>query len=384
MTDQDPETHFTSSAATVVTRKRGATMKEERKRHRWDIVAAIFLGVWVIADFTPARLMPREPCREYSQQYHHGLKKNCNGDPANRIRRHTLYTNSLGCKDRGPREFPLYTDKCRIVFMGDSFCEGMGLPYEDTFVGILDNMISGSRVEILNAGVSTYSPKLYYLRIKNLLNTGLKIDELVVLIDMGDLVDEIVYERWEPGTDLPLSDKLAIFLETNSLSYRVLLPRLRLLFWTLYGTPVRAHLGADLLEHWSTVQEYWEAQSNWTTEEGVFERWGRRGLALAESNMDKLIGLCKSRGTNVTLVVYPWPQEILRGNLKSKNPEVWKQYAAKAGVRFLDLYPEFIIGEDPSGLWGKYFLPNDYHWNRDSNCIVAKFMYRYLVSRNLL
>jgi hypothetical protein len=36
----------------------------------------------------------------------------------------------FGFKDSGVRDVPLTTDKHRILFMGDSFTEGIGVPYE--------------------------------------------------------------------------------------------------------------------------------------------------------------------------------------------------------------------------------------------------------------
>jgi hypothetical protein len=44
-----------------------------------------------------------------------------------------VFTDSLGFKDASRRAVP---DRRRILFIGDSFTEGVGLPYEQTFVGL--------------------------------------------------------------------------------------------------------------------------------------------------------------------------------------------------------------------------------------------------------
>src|SRR5262249_13185665 len=46
------------------------------------------------------------------------------------------------------------------------------------------------RIEFLNAGVASYSPSIYYKKIKYLLDRGLKFDEVVLLSDSSDVEDE--------------------------------------------------------------------------------------------------------------------------------------------------------------------------------------------------
>ena len=78
-----------------------------------------------------------------SNIYHHDLAKNANkkdstwGDAI-----YTTKTNSLGFRDRDNRKIPLKTEKKRLVFIGDSVTEGLGLDYEETFVGLIDNALN--------------------------------------------------------------------------------------------------------------------------------------------------------------------------------------------------------------------------------------------------
>ena len=39
----------------------------------------------------------------------------------------------------------------RIMFIGDSFTEGIMLDWEDTFVGIISDSLKNKNVEVLNA-----------------------------------------------------------------------------------------------------------------------------------------------------------------------------------------------------------------------------------------
>ena len=102
-----------------------------------------------------------------------------------------LRTNSLGFKDATTRDVPLVADRKRIVFIGDfSFTEGLGLTYEESFVGRFAATFPD--IDVLNAGVSSYAPSAYYQKIKFLLENGLRFDEAIVYIDISDIQDEAV------------------------------------------------------------------------------------------------------------------------------------------------------------------------------------------------
>ncbi|HIF03288.1 MAG TPA: hypothetical protein EYQ84_08375 [Nitrospinaceae bacterium] len=94
--------------------------------------------------------------------YHHDFIKNGsveNEYPILEDRRIKLHTNSLGFKDKSSRRISLLPSKNytkRIVFIGDSFTEGLMLEYKNTFVGIIDKELNKKSIQVLNAGVSSY------------------------------------------------------------------------------------------------------------------------------------------------------------------------------------------------------------------------------------
>ena len=75
-----------------------------------------------------------------------------------------MFTNSLGFRDRTVREIPLASKQKRILLIGDSFIEGMGVPYENSVAGILGESLKADATEVLNAAAVSYSPKLYFLK----------------------------------------------------------------------------------------------------------------------------------------------------------------------------------------------------------------------------
>ena len=130
--------------------------------------------------------------------YHHDLRPSVRATAEWGRWRYELITNSLGFRDGAVREVDLKSDGRRVLLMGDSFTEGVGVTWEESFAGRLARSADDD-TEVLNAGVIGYAPTTYRLKTKILLDqVGLDVDDLVVLIDMSDIPNEILYAEWEP------------------------------------------------------------------------------------------------------------------------------------------------------------------------------------------
>jgi hypothetical protein len=117
---------------------------------------------------------------------------------------------------------PLKSDKPRIVFLGDSFTEGLGVPWGETFVGRIAEALEPKGIEVLNAATASYSPLLYYDKMKYWIEQGLVFDELVVFVDISDVRDELAYKDFAPGSPYAprfLARQLNSFLNRNSFLY---------------------------------------------------------------------------------------------------------------------------------------------------------------------
>jgi len=168
-----------------------------RKIARFRVAALILLeciAIWLIFDFVYSSLIAehKRPPRIANSIFHHALAPNYDGFDIWAEHKSRLHTNNLGFKDAAVREVPLVPSTRRIVLIGDSFTEGIGLPFEDTFAGMLyaAGQASTPKIEFLNAAVASYSPTIYWKKIKYYLEQGLQFDELIVLPDMSDVSDE--------------------------------------------------------------------------------------------------------------------------------------------------------------------------------------------------
>lgn len=316
--------------------------------------------------------------------FHHGLlpnqfTKNKWGDKV-----FDVYTNSLGFKDKESRFVPLQSEKKRILFMGDSFTEGVGMTWEESFVGILDKEVP--ELEILNAGAVSYSPKLHYLKLKHLIEAvSLKFDEVYVFIDNSDVMDELTYHNFKPYDQNSLQKtgyKLRSHFFTNSYIYYSIsnfINQSQRNQVTKSWNPFSGQAIAD--ESALQDDDFIAATLDWSYKKEKYEKWGVEGLELAAQNMEKLVELCKSNHIAVKVVIYPWPNLIQRNDLNNIQVLFWENYCRQNNIQVLNLFPAFINHNKAVDIISKYFIPGDVHWNEIGNRYVAELIKKSMTSQ---
>jgi hypothetical protein len=362
----------------------GETQPSWFERNPKKTIAVVVIVCWIFLDTMAAHLFPRREIGAPSPYYHHDLKKSFKLARNIHGRSFGVYTNSLGFIDSFNRAVPLVSDKYRVLFIGDSFTEGIGYPFQQTFIGLLDDRIDRSKIELLDAGVRSYSPKLYYLKTKYLVETlGLKFNELYVLIDISDIQDEIAYENYVPGDTSYVLTRIDVWLKDNFLSYRnftedILGDALSTVRQKLFGTDDMIHAWGSRRDLWQDLPQYVKERDTWLSDEGVFARWGQRGVELAEKNMSLLLDLCTRHGIKVTLVVYPWPAQVLRKELDCRQVTFWKAFAEKRSIEFINCFPYFTDSPDGQANVKRFFLANDVHWNENGHKLMADILWDHI------
>jgi lysophospholipase L1-like esterase len=332
--------------------------------------------------------------RIHSPRYHHDLAPNRNIEAARwGSLRYSFATNSLGFKDRAIREVPKTSHVKRLLFIGDSFTEGNGFSFDDTFPGLVDQALqadgTGSKATVLNAGVSSYSPAIYYRKVRHLLEDAeLSVDAVVVFIDISDIDDEArgvrlddsdnVVSRGTGAADEAMQSvtlRMRSALKQYSSIYRLLsaLNRQRKARLT------HANSCTDALSSGRVVQdanffrtELANPRAQWTWNDALYEDWGQDGLAQAGKNMTRLNGFLATRGIRLIVAVYPWPEQIFQGDVDNRQPRFWRRWAAQHGATFLDLFPAFMDKGASLDVYNMYFIPCDVHWNQNGHKLVAE------------
>ncbi len=306
-----------------------------------------------------------------------------------------FYSNSLGFRDSIPERIPLHGEKKRILFLGDSHTEGVGVDYEDSFPGILAKKLAGEGLEVLNGSAVSYSPKIYYLKCKYLLDeVGLDVDEIYVIIDLSDLNNEIAYKAFSPrnpGKAVLMFNRFTRKLSRVSfityLGSRVVRDQRNRFFYKhmansgdanyeLYATFFSDFKNADLLN-----DPNFHSVSKWF-EDKKYTKLAMSSLKLGQENILKLKELCDSRGIDLTLTVHPWQEQIIAGDTSNLYVDTWRKFCNEQGIDFINLFPVFINGENPVLVANHCYIPKDSHWNELGHLRVARTLYDHIMKKH--
>jgi len=310
--------------------------------------------------------------------YHHDLRRRVSFDAArwgNLV--YPMRTNSLGFRDASVREVSLVATGPRIVLIGDSFTEGIGVAYEDSFAGMLDARLGARGVEVLDAGVVSYSPTIYLAKTRWLIeHEGLRFGHLVAFLDLSDVEDELRHYRLDPedGHVIELVyDRFDQRCKRFVGHHTTLVDGVRRLVRYLRKGSDEREGGFD--------DQLTRRRGMWTVDPAAFAEYGEAGLAIATENMDALAALLRQHDVELTVVVYPWPVQIARRDLDSLQVRHWRAWAERTGAGFVDCFPAFIDERPAAEVIEREFFRGDVHFNRRGHAAVAECVLRYLEPR---
>ena len=360
----------------------GGTDPTRSSKKLWFVLVATGISavLFVVLDLALGGLVDFQKQKSFRTShpyYHHGLQPNQQRLTTWGRQRYEMTTNSLGFRDDQVRDVPLRSGGRRIVLIGDSMIEGLGVEFDDTVAGQLRARWSDQDVEVLNAGVVSYSPRLYELRTRYLLEeVGLEFDALVVFIDISDIQDETFYERFQPGRDPASVGARRGWWRRRSLVANVV----ERLFSSDRRINNRFRTDADVDVWMEGTEAYVKAERDpeqgrfeWTVNESAYRQWGERGLALARKHMARLGELCREHQIEMSVVVYPSPVQIYASDRDSRQTRFWRDFCEESGDHFIDLFPTFIDRRysGPADVYRKYFIADDVHWNVAGHRLVA-------------
>src|SRR5690606_7810189 len=97
--------------------------------------------------------------------------------------------------------------KKRILFMGDSFTEGVGASQDSCYVSILRTIMDSSEVELMNAGISGNDPVVSYVTYRDILNR-FQPDIIVQTLSSNDMNTDIAMKG---GLERFVNDSIIVF-----------------------------------------------------------------------------------------------------------------------------------------------------------------------------
>jgi len=309
------------------------------------------------------------------------LKKNINKKHVyNKIYNYTLCTNEYGFKSDCEKK--KISKKIDYAFIGDSFTEGVGLNFEDTFVGLFSE--NNKNKSIANLGVESYSPKIYYKKIKQLLDNGFQFDRVIIFLDLGDILDENAY-FFDNGN---LKRKSTIkFVNTVYQEYsnlyklkKILKDKLPLgfLFYSSLGKINFKSNSEKKILQTLNIKDNYIIHSRWTYENEFSKKdepWISNGILESKIYLNKIYELSKENNFKLSLAIYPWPAQILfdddTGRKKFGN--IWKNFCIEKCehfVNFLDKFHDLKSQIGKTDVAEKYYLKDDVHFNKKGNIFI--------------
>lgn len=336
--------------------------------------------------------------RVYNQNYNYTFNKLVNFKSQYNEKIYNISTNDLGFRDNNNE--PIDKDKTHSIIIGDSFIEGVGLEYEDTIVGLLNNKLENKNFKFLNAGVASYSSYIYLRKIQNIIETNkdLLIRDVIVFLDKSDVSDDEKYlnkpkKFKNTKSNFTIQRKLDFYKDLKELS-----------FWrfftkqTVTGKVIK--LGSDSIEKlFSNIAKRFFISNklnksffavnnleikaiksinnkphikNWYIGE-TWEKRTKKNIIFSIENMKNLKVFLDKKNINLIVVLYPWSFEIDDEKIREKYLRFIIPLLNQNKIKTISIYKIFLKGNIYENI-GNNYLYNDIHFNQNGNRIISDYL----------
>ena len=322
-----------------------------------------------------------------------------------------INTNNLGFRDKANRY--LNKNKEYTIIIGDSFVEGVGLNYDETIVGLLNNKLNKAtyeKFEFLNAGVSSYSSYIYLRKIRQILknNDWLKVKSVVLLHDKSDLRDDLAYLEMNEYEKFNFKK----IKYSNRRKYFFYEDLKNLNFWRFYrkqtmiglltdnignrlenflrDTRDRYKLAKKINQSFFKVEKYKIRAIRSTTNMSNIKnfyydevRWaeeGTKSINFTIKNFLELKNFLNSKNINLYILLYPYSYEILDDVPKSRYLDSIIPRLNVSKINYINTYPKFFDGDLYKNI-DNFYIYNDIHYNKAGNSIIADTIFNEIYQK---
>ena len=245
-----------------------------------------------------------------------------------------------------------------IAFIGDSFTEGVRVDYEDTFVGRIENKFDD--LMIANLGVVSYSPSIYFTKLRHLLDSGYKFKRVIIYFDISDIYDD---NRKYKLIDNKISRKKSIILSNIQRTLKSSFPFLAYSLKTVKDDVFKKTVTVNKC----TYLDYCHEKSSWTFNNKFF---GDKEINKSLDYMEMTYDLLQKNNIKMSIGIYPWPAQILYDNSQSKIVKLMDNFCFNKCEFFFNNFTDFfseIPLADKEKIISKYYIEGDVHFNSLGN-----------------
>ena len=313
------------------------------------------------------------------KNFSHTFKKNFKGSSSYGNKKSIICTDQHGFKTNCIKK--KYSNDYDYIFIGDSFTEGIGLNYSETFVGIFEDK---TQYNVANLGVSSYSPIIYYHKLKYFLDQGLKTKHVILYLDVSDVEDEI--DRYECNKVVCYrnSNTEVVYTKIKSSEFNKKIYYLKkFIKKNLKFTKILLKYSKNLYckdriisacynnYNKNTLRYSWinDFKKN-TNTNGIFQKPFKQEVYYLE----KISNLLKNKGIKFSLAIYPWPANILYDESINDYQNYWKNFCLSRCNFFINHFDDFKKlkkNKSKKQIINENFFYSDIHFNKNGNLFIA-------------
>ena len=236
--------------------------------------------------------------------------------------------------------------------------------------------------------MGSYSPSIYYKKINFYLDQGYKFDQALVFLDLSDIYDELFIKFNENKEIMTFTEtkkqnifkkifyQIGNFLRENTVIFRFL-------YIASDKTEiVKNYIKLKIKASKTFDKTFFETKRDdvmfyrmthidrgyWTFDQKTFNEI-ELGLKQSEKYLKKLFNLLNKNNIPSTLIIYPWPTQILYGDKFHQN--YWLNFSNENNINFLSLYEVFKSNDNRKFIL-KNFIYGDIHWNKKGTELIFK------------
>ena len=352
-------------------------------------IIIIFAILWLMLDVIASNtlLSKKENCYNF-EKFYYDLKKNCTGKDQFKTSFPivNIFTNKLGLRT-GVNKIKLNKEKNILVF-GDSFTFGVGLEYEETYVGILEKELTN--YNFYNFAVGSYSPTVHYYRLTQAIKEGIKPNKIFLFLDLTDIYDE--GDRWslKEGFEKPFLKNNILFVRNNkkesfkkrnfkvsrmlaskiNFNLRLVRSKLRNSF-KKQNDDTRVKTSFQGQFTYTNINDL--NKNFWTKEK--FEN----GIIKIKKNVELFNKIALEYSSEFYLVIYPWAETLEFGQKEFSWENFGKELCSNNKCKLINAIPDFIKYKDNDKNWvSDLYFPNDEHFNKLGDKLMADIVKDHL------
>ena len=313
--------------------------------------------------------------RNYSLKsinFHHEIAPNINLYEHWGSKKYKVVTNRFSMRVLNKNKGMINKSKENIGFIGDSFVYGSGINYKKHFINLLEE--NNNNYNLLNLGYVSYSPSIYYKKLKNLIDVqNLKLNKVFIFVDHSDIQDEGIFYRedskgnivrkWyndEKVNNKNKKYKIKNYFKQNSFIYK---------FYEHFNSPKVSKKTNKCISNIAEKNYINYIDSNrfgYSYREEIYkEEWVNEGINKILIYLDKILQLSKKHKFEIHIVFYPSAMEILEDIhfSSSKHFIFLNEWALKNKISFINTYNQFNENNGAKNNFLDNFIKCDVHWN---------------------